>query len=139
MDPFTGTAGAATAKCSAFDDGAATEKALLRLHSPSRDSISVTDDLRPSPALSPYARVDGVFINRMQHLQALVTELNHEIGSTGTWSEGARVVELRARIAELTREEADPVGDYVVREQQARRRGSVATTAVPPPYEARQD
>ncbi|KAF8060251.1 hypothetical protein FPV67DRAFT_1513958 [Lyophyllum atratum] len=68
------------------------------------------------------------FQNRMQRLQDLVLELNRTIGESG--EESARALELRGRIAELTREDAGH-GEMVERRQ------SVATTAVPPPYEPR--
>lgn len=71
----------------------------------------------------------GMLRSRMQRLQALVMELNREIGMYGEG--GVRVAELRGRIAELTREEEAGVGSVS---------GDVRDTregAVPPPYDAR--
>ncbi|KAG5649865.1 hypothetical protein H0H81_001713 [Sphagnurus paluster] len=89
--------------------------------------------MMPLPApLQPELVVSGgggMLRSRMQRLQALVTELNREIGMYG--ESGVRVAELRGRIAELTREEEAGVGSVS---------GDVRDTregAVPPPYDAR--
>lgn len=78
-----------------------------------------------TPSLTGVGVADSVFRSRMQRLQDLVLELNREIAQ-GSGDESPLVLELRGRIAELTR------GDSALA-----RRNTTAT--IPPPYEARRD
>ncbi|RDB18334.1 hypothetical protein Hypma_000419 [Hypsizygus marmoreus] len=110
--------------------------------------------LGPLPALTPVRREyyqeqdggnvtnsstlppGGLLRSRMQRLQNLVLELNRTIVEEG---EGARVAELRGRIAELTREDVADIGGGGgggAREMEERWQ-SVATILIPPPYEPR--
>jgi hypothetical protein len=71
------------------------------------------------------------FRNRMQRLEELVLELNREIASGG--DNTSRVAELRGRIAELTRQDAEITGGG------GRVRASVIGSVAPPAYEPRRD
>jgi len=88
-----------------------------------KSSVSNVVTQQGNPQASSGGGNDGAtFRNRMQRLQDLVLELNWAISENG--EDSSRALELRGRIAELTREDAQSSGIV-----------SQGGVTVPPPYE----